>query len=141
MHHLAIMNKQWKLIPKILSGEKTIESRWYKTRRVPWNAISKGDTVYFKNAGEVVTAKAEVSDVLQFENYSEKDLAAILKKYGKKICFSSPASAFDWCKDKKYCVLVFLKNPKSVAPFEIDKTGFGNACAWIAVKNISEIKN
>ncbi|MDB4984456.1 MAG: hypothetical protein JWM20_635 [Patescibacteria group bacterium] len=140
MHHVAIMNKKWKLIPKILSGEKTIESRWYVTRRSPWNAISAGDTVYFKDAGERVTAKADVEDVLQFENYSEKELRAILKKYGARICFSSLETAFDWCAGKKYCILVFLKNPKSITPFGIDKTGFGNACAWIAVKNISQLK-
>lgn len=140
MHHLAIMNKKWKLIPKILSGQKTIESRWYMTRRSPWNKISTGDTVYFKDAGEPVTASAIVENVLQFENYSKQELKVILKKYGNSIAFSSPKTAFDWCANKKYCILVFLKKPKGITPFEIDKTGFGNACAWIAVKNISAIK-
>lgn len=121
-------------------GEKTIESRWYMTRRSPWNSISAGDTVWFKDAGEPVTAKAEVADVLQFENYSDADLKKILKKYGKQICFSSPETAFDWCKNKNYCILVFLKHPALVKLFEIDKKGFGNACAWISVENISRIK-
>lgn len=52
MHHVAIMKPSWKLIPKILSGEKTIESRWYQTRRAPWNGIAAGDVVYFKDSGE-----------------------------------------------------------------------------------------
>lgn len=51
MHHIAIMNGPWNLIPKILSGEKTIESRWYRTRRAPWGGIRAGDTVYFKDSG------------------------------------------------------------------------------------------
>jgi len=42
MDHVAIMKRSWGLIPKILSGEKTIESRWYKKRIPPWNRISKG---------------------------------------------------------------------------------------------------
>jgi len=134
------MNKKWKLIPKILSGQKTIESRWYMTKRSPWNKISANDTVYFKDAGEPVTAYAIVEKVLQFENYSEQELKTILKKYGKQISFSSPETAFDWCENKKYCILIFLKDPKSIPPFEIDKTGFGNACAWITMKNISHIK-
>lgn len=134
------MNPKWKLIPKILSGQKSIESRWYMTRRSPWNIVSAGDEIYFKDAGKLVTAKAHVEKVLQFENYSEKELHEILKKYSKRVAFSSPETAFDWCKNKKYCILVFLKNPKPIRSFDIDKTGFGNACAWIAVENISNIK-
>lgn len=66
MDHVAIMRKSWGLLPKILSGEKTIESRWYMARYAPWNRIEKGDIVYFKNSGEPVTVKAEVSKVMQF---------------------------------------------------------------------------
>ncbi|MEI7477466.1 MAG: hypothetical protein WCJ81_02865 [bacterium] len=39
MDHVAIMKKSRKLIPKIVSGEKTIESRWYQTKRAPWNTV------------------------------------------------------------------------------------------------------
>ena len=61
MDHVAIMNKSWGLIPKILSGSKTIESRWYKTKRTPWDKIAKGDTVYFKNSGEqVVEVRSDI---------------------------------------------------------------------------------
>lgn len=31
MEHVAIMRKSWGLTDKILSGQKKIESRWYKT--------------------------------------------------------------------------------------------------------------
>ena len=50
-------------------------------RVAPWNKIHRGDTVYFKDAGKEVTAKAEVEKVLQFEQYSENQLKDILKKY------------------------------------------------------------
>jgi len=39
MDHVAIMNKKWKLIDSIIVGQKTIESRWYKFKRDPWNEI------------------------------------------------------------------------------------------------------
>ena len=39
MDHLAIMNPKRKLIPKILSGEKTIESRRYMMKVAPRNKI------------------------------------------------------------------------------------------------------
>jgi len=143
MEHVAIMRKDWKLLPKILSGDKRIESRWYMAKFAPWNRINSGDIVYFKDAGEPVTVKAEVEKVMQFENYTESQLKKILSEYGgvNGICFNSPLDdVFAWAKQRKYCILVFLKNPTKIEPFEIDKTGFGNACAWICVDNIDKIK-
>ncbi|MBI1971306.1 MAG: hypothetical protein HYS52_00440 [Candidatus Wildermuthbacteria bacterium] len=63
MQHVAIMRKSWGLTQKILNGQKKIESRWYSVKYRPWNAIKKGETIYFKDAGEPVRIKAEVSNV------------------------------------------------------------------------------
>jgi hypothetical protein len=140
MDHVAIMNKSWHLIPKIVSGEKIIESRWYQTRRAPWNVISNGDIVYFKNSGELVTASAKVSKVLQFTLQSEKDAEEIVKKYGKDICIVNPDPK-TWGKLPKYCILIFLKNAQYLdQPFQINKTGFGNSTAWLLVNDIKKIK-
>lgn len=141
MHHVAIMNRSWKLIPKILSGEKTIESRWYKTKRIPWNSVKNGDTIFFKDSGDLVTLQATVGRVIQIEDYTQQQLRFILKKYGGSpgICFSKPRLAYAWAKDKNYAILIFLKDPRPVKPFQITKAGFGSGCAWITVKNIKEI--
>lgn len=64
MDHVAIMKKSWNLTAKILSGEKKIESRWYLTRRKPWDCIKKGEVIYFKNSGESVNLKAIVKKVI-----------------------------------------------------------------------------
>ncbi len=141
MEHLAIMKKSWGLLPKILNGEKKIESRWYLAKFAPWNKIKANEVIYFKNSGEPVTVKAEVEKVLQFEDYDDKQLKEILEIYGKRICFNDPLSkVFEWAKKRKYCVLIFLKNPQKIEPFEIKKKGFGNACAWICVDDINKIK-
>lgn len=140
MHHLAIMNKSWKLIPKILSGEKSIESRWYQTRRAPWNTIQAGDTVYFKNSGERVIAEADVSKVLQFEIKTEADAKKIVKQYGKEICIVNPDPK-TWGKLPRYSILIFLENPKPVSkPFNVNKAGYGAGVAWITLSNIMKIK-
>jgi hypothetical protein len=141
MQHVAILNKKLKVLPKILSGEKTIESRWYVNRIAPWGRIKKGEIVYFKNAGEKVTAKARVAKVLQIDALNTTKTRKIYKEYGKKIAFSSNENAFiEWAKKKNYCILVFLENVSAVKPFDIDKTGFGNACAWMVIENITKIK-
>ena len=143
MHHLAIMKKSWGLLPKILEGEKTIESRWYKNKYAPWNKIQKGDIVYFKNTGEPVTLKSEVSDVLQFSNLTPKKVREILNRYGIKdgIPEKEVSKYYQMFKDKNYCLLIFLRNPKTIKPFDIYKTGFGAMSAWITVKNINILKS
>ncbi len=142
MHHIAFMKKSWKLIPKILSEEKTIESRWYIHKINPWNNIKENDTIYFKNGGEPITAQAQVDKVIQFEHYTKPQLKNILEQYGGNpgICFPNINQSFQILKQKNYCILMFLKNPQSLTPFHINKTGFGNACAWICVEDIDRIK-
>ena len=81
MDHVAIMKNDWGLLPKILNGQKTIESRWYQTRRAPWNKVSAGDLIYFKNSGEKIIACAKVNKVLQFENLDREKVNDILDKY------------------------------------------------------------
>ncbi len=142
MEHLAIMKKSWNLVPKILSGEKKIESRWYKTKYPPWDKIIKGETVYFKDSGESVSVKAEVEKVIQLSDLDQKRVKEILNKYGKSdgLGIEDIPKFYEVFKDKKYCILIFLKNPKKIEPFDIDKSGFGSLCAWITVQSIEEIK-
>ena len=138
MHHVAIMKKSWGLIPKILTGEKTIESRWYQTKRAPWNKIKIGDTIFFKNSGAPIIAKAKVSQVHQFEIKSINDINKIIQRYGQHICLVN-ANPKTWAELPQYCVLMFLKSARAIQPFEINKHGFGLATAWICINVISKI--
>jgi len=142
MEHIAIMKKSWGLTDKILDGRKKIESRWYSMKCRPWDGIKTGETVYFKNSGEPVKIKAKVRKVIQFNNLIPVKIKRILNKYGKNdgIEKEKIPEFFKRFKNKKYCLLIFLKNPTKVKPFNIDKTGFGAMSAWIVVDNISSIK-
>ena len=133
-------------------------------RCAPWGRIKKSDTVYFKNSGEPVKIKAKVGKVLQFSNLNPIKIGEILKKYGKddgisrgsgeqSFCLDgarkncSPMPLDDWhkfyelFKNKKYCLLIFLKNPVKIRPFEINKKGFGMMSAWVTIKNIKQISH
>lgn len=142
MQHLAIMRKSWGLTKKILDGSKKIESRWYQTRRKPWDNIKEGEIVYFKDSGELVKLKAEVSKVMQFADLTPNRVKEILDKYGDEDGLDKEKipEFFERFKDKKYCILIFLKNPQKIEPFEINKSGFGMMSAWITIDNISKIK-
>ena len=138
MDHLAILAKQRKLLQKIIEGEKTIESRWYKSKKTPFGMIKAGDRVYFKDSGEPVTVIADVEKALFFEGVDEATIQKILKEYGKQICIKNyDLQAY---KGINYVTLVFLKNVKEIQPFDVDKTGYGVMAAWITVDNINKIK-
>lgn len=142
MDHVAIMKKSWKLTAKILSGEKTIESRWYKFKREPWNRVKAGDAVYFKDSGEPATIRAEVEKVLQFTDLNPEKVEEILNEYGGSdgLCIEDIPKFIELFKDKMYCILVYLKNPAAIEPFDINKKGFGMMAAWICIDDIESIK-
>ena len=139
MEHIAIMRKSWGLTQKILSGEKTLEERWYKTKRVPWDMAKPGDNIYFKDSGQAVSIKAKIIKVLQFENLTPEKSEEIVKKYanadlgGKEIT----PEIKEYVSNKNYCIIVFFDNVEKIKPFEIDKTGFGAMSAWICVDDIN----
>ena len=136
------MKKSWGLIPKILDGRKTIESRWGKNKSAPWHKVKVGETVYFKNAGEPVTVATKVKKVIEFERLNSRKVKEILQKYGGEdgIAVSDIKKTFDWAREKRYCTLVYIEKAKRVRPFAIDKSGFGIGAAWISVPKIKDIK-
>jgi len=136
------MKKSWGLVPKILDGRKKIESRWGVNKCAPWGKVKVGDRVYFKNSGEPVIVVAKVYKIQEFENLSPKKVREILEKYRGHagISISNLEEIIKWARKKRYCTLIYLKNPKTIKPFNIDKTGFGSASAWLSVGNINKIK-
>ena len=142
MYHVAIMKKSRGLTQKILTGQKKIESRWYKLKYSPWGKIEKGDVVYFKDSGEPVSIKVDVEKIISFSNLKPEKVKQILDEYGNDdgIEKGKIPDFFELFKDKKYCLLIFLKNPEKIKPFEIDKTGFGMMSAWLTVDNIDKMR-
>lgn len=143
MDHVAIMRKSWGLLPKILSGEKTIESRWYRNKVTPWDRISAGDTIYFKNSGEPVTVRAKAGKVLQFADLTEEKIYKLRGKYAKELGLKR--QELDWfdylLQRKRYGILIFLTRVRKIEPFNIDKKGFGSAAAWICIEDIAIIRH
>ena|SRR3989338_4319973 len=138
MDHLAILSKKRKLLAKILSGEKTIESRWYTFKKTPYQNIAQGDCIYFKDSGCPVTARANVSGALFFENLNLGKIEKILENYGKQIGIQK-AYAKELA-GKNFCTLIFINDVQKVEPFDIDKKGYGMMAAWITINDISSIK-
>lgn len=135
------MKKSWGLLPKIINGQKTIESRWLMNQSGPWGKVREGETIYFKDAGEPVTVKATVSHVLELENLGPARVREILDFYGEDdgISEAEIPQYHALFSGKQYCVLIFMENIQAVKPFHIHKQGFGAQTAWISVPRVIDI--
>ena len=142
--HLAIMERTGRILEQVISGEKTIESRWTMRRIVPYENIAPGETVYFKNSGSNainnVVARATVGGVLFYE-VNQAKIKELLRQYGKRLCMTN-ADDFEEIKGKRYCSLIFLKDVERLKrPFTIDKAGHGGTgSAWITLPDIRALR-
>ena len=127
---------------KILRGEKTIETRWYRNKYRPWNQIEKGDAIYFKDSGGPVTVKAVVAKVEQYSDLDESKRNELLSKYTQEDLGTTEImpEILEYVKGKRYCIIVHLKNPKEIRPFNIDKSEYGAMASWLIVDDIEKIK-
>ena len=80
--------------------------------------------------------------MVQISNLTPAKVSKILSRYGELdgIEKAKVQRFFGIFKDKRYCILIFLKNARKIKPFEIDKTGFGAMSAWISVSDVNSIK-
>lgn len=104
MKHLAIFKGDG--AKKILSGKKTIESRFSKRRNPPFGQIATGDLVYIKPSGEDIIGQFRVKKVIFYDGLTEDDLNGIKKTFGYAI-----AQANDyWQRNKgsRYGTLIFI---------------------------------
>jgi hypothetical protein len=136
------MRASWGLTNKILTGEKSVETRWYKTARPPWGKVTEGDTIFFKDSGKPVSIKATAGKVRCISELNPLKVKDLLNEYCKHdgIAEKDIPAFYPLFKDKKYCMIVSLKNPKSITPFDIDKSAFGAMAAWITVSDVNKIK-
>lgn len=135
------MNPKLGFIDKILNGAKIIETRWYKHKITPWYKIASGDEIYFKNSGQDVTAKALVEKVVFVDNLSPDLVNKLIEKHFQQIGLSDGIKDkfIKKHQDKNYAILIWLKSPNSLTPFKINKSGFGNAAAWLTLPKIESI--
>ena len=98
MKHLAVFKED--AAEKILSGEKTIESRFSKGKIPPFGVISSGDLVYIKVYRGEIIGQFRVQKVIFFDNLDLNDLRNL-------------SGLSDFWEDKKasrYGTLIFIGN-------------------------------
>lgn len=128
MQHIAILKQPF--FDMVLSGEKTIESRWSMVKVAPYKKVSVGDKILLKETGKDVTATANVKKV-QFYELTPEIIEDIRIKYGKQI---GTDKFEDWKStlQKKYCTLIWLDEVTPVEPIKVKRS---NGAGWIVLKD------
>lgn len=91
---------------KILTGEKTIESRFSKGRIAPYGVVCSGDLVYIKPTGADLIGQFKVKKVIFYDGLGKEEIKEIREKYGDKLAVDE-----NYWKNKescKYGTLIFI---------------------------------
>jgi ASC-1-like (ASCH) protein len=124
--HLVILKEPY--LEAILSGQKTIESRFSRTRRGPFGQVRPGDKLFLKVISGSVRAIGAVLAVKKFENLTPKRIVELKKRYNRQICGSE--EYWQSKADCKFGVLVWLEKVKAIKPVRIDKSDWR---AWVVL--------
>jgi hypothetical protein len=102
--HLAILHEPY--LSRILSGEKTIESRWLKRRVAPYARVAAGDTIYLKQASGPIVAMAQAAEIWQFDDLTPARVDELLARFGDRLRLEPDFA--DHARGQRYAVLIKL---------------------------------
>jgi ASC-1-like (ASCH) protein len=126
-YHLVILKKPY--LDLILTGRKTVESRFTKTKCAPFGQISAGDKLFLKESSGPVCALATVSEVRSFDNLCPHQISRLKQQYNHLI---SGSDAYWRSKaDCRFGLLVWLENVRAIEPVQINKKDWR---AWVILK-------
>lgn len=122
--HIAIMVEPY--LSLVLSGKKTIESRFSQKKVAPWKCVLPGDAIILKKSGGKIVGVFEASEIKYQEIKQASDILDIKKEYNDRLCIEE---AFWKSKENsKYVTLIFISNLCTFEPFSLDST---NRLPWI----------
>lgn len=99
------------VIEAILSGHKTIETRFSKHKIAPFGMVSVDDLVFIKPPGEDIIGQFRVKKVFNFEGLTEKDIENIFNEYKERIGWGKMEEEERYFEDKKnslFGTLIFI---------------------------------
>ena len=128
--HLAIIVQPY--LSRILSGEKTIESRYSINSIAPYKKIKAGDIVLLKKSGGGVFAVFEAGKVRYFSISNQGDLEKIRNDYNDQLKIDE--NFWEVKKDCKYATLIDINRLWEIPQFKVCKQ---NRAAWVTLGSIS----
>jgi ASC-1-like (ASCH) protein len=136
-YHLVILKKPY--LDMILEGRKRIELRLYKRKHPAFGRVFAGDKLFLKISSGPVCATATVEAVKNFENLTPERILELKRLYNHDI--GGGDEHWQSKIDCKYCLLVWLKDVKTIEPVRIQKKDWR---AWVVLtegKDFGLLKN
>lgn len=140
MDHIVYLDAQSGELENLLSGRKTMIIRGATGRKLPYGRVNPGDVLYFinNNAEGTVRAKAVVANVHNSDKLTEPESRELVEKNQSKLHLTDKQMK-RWA-GKRYLVLIQVSDIKTVTPFAIDKSGYGNMDDWLPVEKITAVR-
>jgi hypothetical protein len=118
--HIAILSHK-SVLDKILSGEKTVESRFSRVKGLPFGQVSAGDIIYFKLSGGPVLGKARVASIEEHENLNPRRIEELAQRYSRELAISVDFLARKL--ESKFATLIFLEDVAACEPWNYKQDG------------------
>jgi hypothetical protein len=140
MDHVVYLDAKAKELESLLSGKKTMIIRGAAGRKLPYGRVNSGDVLYFinNNAEGVIKAKATAKRVINSDKMSKEESVALVE--GHQDSLQLTARQFKRWAGKRYIVLIEVEGVEQLAPFPIDKSGYGNMDDWLPVEDIESVR-
>ena len=140
MDHIVYLDYKAKELYNLTIGKKSMIIRGAMGRKVPYDRVFKGDTLYFvENKGDLlVKAKAKALDVYFSDKLSREDSFKMIDKYQNKLMLNTALKKR--FAGKRYLTLININDFVLLEhPFEIDKSEYSNMDDWLIVKEINTV--
>lgn len=125
--HLAVFTEPF--LSLILSGKKTMESRFSINNVVPYRRVLPNDIVLIKKSGSAVVGFFIVKDVMYFSNLNKMKIDFVQNKYGSQLAWD-----IEFLSNKsysKYLSLISFELVVKINPIETNKS---DKTGWSIVK-------
>ncbi len=110
----------------ILSGKKTIETRFSRHKIAPFGQVCAGDVVYMKLPGEEVIGQFRVKKVFFYDGLEQTDVREIFEKFGGKISMGDKNEDRRYLQsklDSRFGTLIFIADSERfiTSPIKLQK--------------------
>lgn len=100
-------------LTRVLSGEKTVDSRFLRVRAAPFDRVVPGDLLLLKLAGGPIVAEATAATVRQFAGLTPARVLELTDAYRDELRLDADFAAR--VQAARYAVLVWLADVRRLA--------------------------
>lgn len=130
--HVAIL--KWPYLRQILLGQKTMESRFTKTARAPYQQIEPGQRIYFKASGGPFQATAIADTVAFYDQLTPQQIDALRAAFNKAICGDD-----EYWQSKRQCRYATLITLRDVTRIAVGpKMSPSRGLAWFVLDDAAK---